>query len=64
MGAMRRWFDSRRRKIDMDILWPQCVQLAKTQDLARSAFYYHISNDPVWTRHYTEDELYRFVNTL
>ena len=48
----------------MDILWPQCVELARTEDLAKAAFYYHISNAPAWTRHYTEHQLCRFVNDL
>ena len=64
MGAIGRMFDRYRRRIDMDILWPQCVELARTEDLAKAAFYYHISNAPAWTRHYTEHQLCRFVNDL
>lgn len=65
---MLRWlfelWDAPRRKMDMDILWPQCVELAKDLDHAKAAFFYHIVRDSAWTRRYSDAELYEFMNDL
>jgi hypothetical protein len=58
------WWDKRRRDIDLDILWPQCIEHAKDIDHARAAFFYHVVHDTAWTRHYTEEELYHYVDKL
>jgi hypothetical protein len=48
----------------MRILWPVCVQHAEDLDHAKAAFYLHVSNDPAWTDHYSEQELIAFIDSL
>lgn len=57
-------FDARRRQIDMAILWPSCVEQADNIGHAKAAFACHIFNDSAWNKHYTEDELFIFIDTL
>jgi hypothetical protein len=52
------------RKTDMQTLWPPCKEFSENLDQAKCAFYFHVSNDPAWTKHYTRDELIDFVNAL
>jgi len=52
------------RRTDMDILWPACKEHANDLDSAKAAFYFHITNDPAWTDHYSDEELVAFVGDL
>ena len=52
------------RKTDMLTLWPACKDHAESLDHAKAAFYFHASNDPAWTNHYTEEELIAYVDEL
>jgi hypothetical protein len=36
------------RRIDMQILWPACVEKAPDLEHARAAFALHAFNDPAW----------------
>jgi hypothetical protein len=50
-GGMRwfsRWLNRRRRSIDMQILWPICVENAGDLDTAKAAFRLHTSMDHAW----------------
>ncbi len=42
------WWRGRQRQIDMDILWPVCVENARDLDRAKAAFAAHAFNDPAW----------------
>ena len=42
-----RWY-RRLRRIDVEILWPQCVRLAEDPDSARAAFARHALHDKAW----------------
>ena len=47
-GWLSRWFDKRRRQIDIEILWPLCVENAPSLDHAKAAFAVHAMNDDAW----------------
>jgi hypothetical protein len=43
------WLDSRRRTIDIQLLWPAiCKASERDLDQARAAFYTHAMIDPAW----------------
>ena len=63
MSLIRRWWYARLRKIDMQILWPECVKVAHTLDEAKAAFAYHAFNDPAWT-FLGEDEIVSAIDSL
>lgn len=46
--AIREWWDARRRRIDMDILWPLCLEGAGNLEHAKAAFLTHCLADPAW----------------
>ncbi len=46
------------------MLWPSCCNVAPTIDEARQAFLAHVWNDPAWTWHMSEQEIYDFVMQL
>lgn len=64
MGAIMYWYDRWRRRVDIKELWPACKEHAKDIPHAKAAFFYHIIHDHAWTRHYTEYELWQFVEDL
>lgn len=41
-------FNARCRAIDLQILWPLCVEQARDLDHAKAAFAVHAFNDPAW----------------
>lgn len=43
-----RKFNARRRRIDLEILWPSIRDKAPSIDRAREAFYLHAVNDEAW----------------
>ena len=45
---LRKWWNARQRAIDIEILWPICVENAPDIDQARAAFAVHAFNDPAW----------------
>jgi hypothetical protein len=49
MGFWRDWWNGRRRRLDLEILWPECRRLARDLPSARRAFEAHVVNDPAWT---------------
>lgn len=46
--ALRYWWAARRRKIDLEILWPACKGQAPDLDHAKAAFAVHAFQDPAW----------------
>lgn len=61
--ALRTWWRARRRKLDLEILWPVCKEEASSLDYAKAAFAVHAYNDPAW-RDFNEDELIAFIDRL
>jgi hypothetical protein len=61
--AIRKWINARRRRIDIDILWPICVRGANDLDHAKAAFAVHCFNDPAW-QELGEDAIIRFIDRL
>jgi hypothetical protein len=57
------YFNERRRRIDIDILWPSCVALAPDIDHAKAAFAMHAFNDPAW-QCLGHDEIVRRIEEL
>jgi len=57
-------WDKTNRNTDMRILWPICKQHAESLDVAKAAFFMHVSNDPAWYQHYSESDLIDFVDNL
>lgn len=64
MNWIRRWWNRRRRRIDMDILWPTCLAQARDLDHAKAAFAVHAFNDQAWTDDFTHDEIVEFIDKL
>jgi len=59
----KRWRE-RQRSIDMDILWPVCVNMCEGDiGCARDAFAMHCLNDPAWSE-MSDAEVYAFVAKL
>jgi hypothetical protein len=52
LTKLTRWvmrhYNERRRRIDMEILWPQCLAGARDLEHAKMAFALHCHNDPAW----------------
>lgn len=64
MSWLFKWWRAMQRRTDMSTLWPTCVKYSDDLDHARAAFYFHASNDPAWTKDYTEQELIEFTRQL
>ena len=64
MGFILRYWRKLQRRTDMNTLWPACKEHAKDLTHARIAFYMHASNDPAWTKDYTDDDLRIFIGQL
>lgn len=52
IGRFTRWvmekYNARRRRIDMDILWPQLLAQGRDLQHAKNAMVLHCLNDPAW----------------
>ena len=44
-----RKINARRRRIDLEVLWPACRDNAPNIDRAREVFYLHAVSDEAWT---------------
>jgi hypothetical protein len=54
---------ARLRRLDIEILWPECRNNAKDIDKARAAFLVHAYHDPAWV-FIGDDEIYKIINNL
>jgi hypothetical protein len=61
--AILKWMKARRRRTDMEILWPICLREAGDLDKAKAAFFLHAVHDPAW-QELGEDGIYEFINLL
>lgn len=59
-----KWLRKRQREADLKILWPICKRDAPDLEHAKFVFAFHANNEPAWTKDYTEEELYHFINNL
>lgn len=58
------WYNARRRKIDIDLLWPACKQAAGDDlEKAHTAFKSHCCLDDAWSSLHM-DEIERIVDGL
>ena len=64
-GVLRSLFDfnERRRRIDLEILWPACKSNARDLDHAKAAFAFHAHNDPAWLA-LGEEEMHKRIDAL
>lgn len=62
-ALIRGWWRARQRRIDMQILWPICVQGANDLDHAKAAFAIHAFTDPAWLE-LGEDALFDAIDRL
>jgi hypothetical protein len=62
--AIKQWWWKRQRKIDIEILWPECKKLAPTLHKAKLAFYNHANNTPAWFEYYDRYALRDFIDKL
>lgn len=62
-GWIKRWWHTRQRALDLQILWPQCVKLAPDLDHAKAAFAVHAMNDPAWLE-LGRNQVLNFINEL
>jgi hypothetical protein len=63
MKRLMDWWRARQRRIDLEILWPACLRLARDIDHARAAFAIHAFHDPAWLA-LGEDEIVRRIEGL
>jgi hypothetical protein len=63
MSFLTRWWDRRRRDLDVQILWPQCLKQADDRQRALVAFRLHMDLDPAY-ENLTEREKDAFLETL
>ena len=63
MNWIRKWWYARMRRIDMQILWPECIRQAPTLDKAKAAFACHAFNDPAWMA-LGHDTVYSVIDSL
>lgn len=61
--AIRALWNRRRRKIDIQILWPLCRDGAGDLENARDAFAMHAMNDSAWSD-LTGEEIYAIIMRL
>ena len=61
--VVKRWWRARQRRIDMDILWPLCLEGAGNLDNAKAAFATHCFLDPAW-RELGETGIIAFIDKL
>ena len=59
-----KWWRKRQRAIDLEILWPQCCELAPDLDHAKAAFAMHAFHDHAWTADYSHDELKDYIDQM
>lgn len=48
MRSPLEWWRARRRRIDIEVLWPQLKRTAASPFRARQAFALHVNGDPAW----------------
>lgn len=61
---IRGWWYARQRQLDMDILWPACLDEARGDlDKARTAFAVHAFRDPAWM-YLGRGAVYRIIDNL
>jgi hypothetical protein len=63
MNLLARWWNKRRRNIDVQTLWPQCLENAGSREVARRAFRLHMQLDPAYSD-LSDDEKDMFLETL
>ena len=61
--VIRAWWYARMRRIDMEILWPTCLEQTHSLDHAKAAFAYHAFHDPAWLE-LGEDAIIEFIDGL
>ena len=57
------WWHARQRAVDLDILWPVCLEQAETLEDAKLAFAVHAFHDEAWMC-LGEDEVHRRIDAL
>ena len=62
--AFARWHRARKRAIDVQLLWPICVEKAPDMDHAKAAFALHVLHDSAWTKDFTERELIAYIDRI
>jgi hypothetical protein len=62
-ALIRAWWHRRQRRLDMELLWPICLEGASDLDHAKAAFAMHCFRDPAWTS-LGEDALFAFIDRL
>ena len=63
MNLLSRWWNRRRREIDVQVLWPQCLRQAGSREVAKRAFRTHMELDPAYSD-MSDDEKDMFLETL
>jgi hypothetical protein len=48
MGVITEWLQRRRRRIDLEILWPAIRSKAASMEVAKQAFRLHVYCDKAW----------------
>lgn len=54
---LSKWFDARRRAMDLKYLLPAIKDQAVLPGTAERAFLTHMQMDPAWSRHYSAEQL-------
>jgi len=68
LRKMVRWWHGRLRRMDMNVLWPQCLKASGEMGLgldeAKAAFAHHVFCDRAWIDEFHPDQLVEFVDQL
>jgi hypothetical protein len=62
-ALIRMGWQRRQRRLDMEVLWPACLEVSPDLDRAKAVFAAHCLHDPAWTS-LGEDALFAFIDQL
>lgn len=64
LAFITRWLRKQQRAMDMQMLWPECLEIAPDRSYAVMAFGMHVLRDPAWTIDYCEEALVWMLDCL
>lgn len=63
MRWLMNWWRARQRRMDLELLWPECRAVAADLDHAKAAFAMHAFHDRAWLA-LGDDEIKRRIDAL
>lgn len=62
-GFLKDWWYQRCRRLDLELLWPECLAHAKNLEYAKVAFAFHCFHDKAWL-HLGKPHIEAVLNSL